>query len=135
MSTINTKSRAEDYKDLDLDFIKKPGSKDISKKIGEEAVKRSLRNLILTNFYDRPFQPRIGCNAQKLLFENFTEVTAILLSNAIKEVIANFEPRVDVMAVSVIPSPDDNAYTANIVFKVKNRLEPYVVDIFLERIR
>jgi predicted component of type VI protein secretion system len=62
-------------------------------------------------------------------------MTAIMLSNAIKEVIANFEPRVDVSAVSVIASPDENAYTANIVFKVKNRLEPFVLDVFLERVR
>jgi phage baseplate assembly protein W len=135
MSTINTTSRVPDYKDLDLDFFRKPGSKDISKKIGEEAVKRAIRNLILTNFYDRLFQPEIGCNAQKLLFEPFTEITAILLSNAIKEVVTNFEPRVDIVAVNVIPSYDDNAYTANIIFKVKNRLEPYVVDVILERIR
>jgi phage baseplate assembly protein W len=135
MSTINTKSRETDYKDLDLDFFRKPGNKDISRKIGEEAVKRSIRNLILTNFYDRLFQPVIGSNVQKLLFENFTEVTAILISNAIKEVIANFEPRVEVLAVNVIPAPDDNAFTANIVFRVLNRTEPYVLDVFLERIR
>lgn len=135
MSTINTKSRAPDYKDLDLDFVRKPGNKDISKKIGEEAVKRSIRNLILTNFYDRPFQPAIGSNVQKLLFENFTEITAILVSNAIKEVIANFEPRVIVLGVNVIPAPDNNAFTATITFRVLNRTEPYVLDVFLERIR
>lgn len=135
MSTINTKARVTDYKDLDLDFFRKPGSKDISKKIGEEAVKRSIRNLILTNFYDRPFQPAIGSNVQKLLFENFTEITAILISSAIKEVIANFEPRVIVLGVSVIPSPDNNAFTATITFRVLNRTEPYVLDVFLERIR
>lgn len=135
MSTINTKSRAPDYKDLDLDFVRKPGNKDISKKIGEEAVKRSIRNLILTNFYDRPFQPAIGSNVQKLLFENFTEITAILISNAIKEVIANFEPRVIVLGVNVIPAPDNNAFTATITFRVLNRTEPYVLDVFLERIR
>lgn len=135
MSTINTKPRLPDYKDLDLDFIRKPGNKDISKKIGEEAVKRSIRNLILTNFYDRPFQPAIGSNVQKLLFENFTEITAILISNAIKEVIANFEPRVVVLGVNVIPAPDNNAFTANITFRVLNRTEPYVLDVFLERIR
>lgn len=135
MSTINTKARVTDYKDLDLDFIRKPGSKDISKKIGEEAVKRSIRNLILTNFYDRLFQPSIGSNVQKLLFENFTEVTAILISSAIKEVIANFEPRVEVLSVSVIPSPDNNAFTANIIYRVLNRTEPYVLDVFLERVR
>lgn len=135
MSIINTKARVTDYRDLDLDFVRKPGSKDISKKVGEEAVKRSLRNLILTNFYDRPFQPSIGSSVQKLLFENFTEVTAILVSNAIKEVVTNFEPRVTVLAVDVQPEPDDNALTATIVFRIRNREEPYTINVFLERIR
>lgn len=135
MSTINTKARLPDYTDLDLDFNRKPGNKDITKKIGDEAVKRSIRNLILTNFYDRPFQPRIGSNVQKLLFENFTDITAILISNAIKEVINNFEPRANVLGVDVIPSPDNNAFTANITFSIRNRTEPFVIDIFLERIR
>lgn len=135
MSKINTKARLPDYADLDLDFNRKPGSKDVTKKIGDEAVKRSIRNLILTNFYDRPFQPRIGSSVQKLLFENFTDITAILISNAIKEVINNFEPRVTVLGVDVIPSPDDNAFTANITFTIRNRAEPFVIDVFLERIR
>lgn len=135
MSKINTKARVPDYSDLDLDFNRKPGSKDITKKIGDEAVKRSVRNLILTNFYDRPFQPKVGSNVQKLLFENFSDVTAILISSAIKEVISNFEPRVTVLGVDVIPSPDDNAFTANITFTIKNRTEPFVLDVFLERIR
>lgn len=135
MSKINTKARVLDYSDLDLDFNRKPGSKDITKKIGDEAVKRSVRNLILTNFYDRPFQPKVGSNVQKLLFENFSDVTAILISSAIKEVISNFEPRVTVLGVDVIPSPDDNAFTANITFTIKNRTEPFVLDVFLERIR
>lgn len=135
MSIINTKARVPDYSDLDLDFNRKPGNKDITKKIGDEAVKRSIRNLILTNFYDRPFQPRIGSNVQKLLFENFSDITAILISNAIKEVIRNFEPRVNVLGVDVIPSPDNNAFTANITFTIRNRTEPFVIDVFLERIR
>lgn len=135
MSVINTKSRAPDYSDLDLDFLRKPGSKDITKKIGEAAIQRSIRNLIFTNFYDRPFQPKIGSNVYKLLFSNVNEITAILLSDAIKEVIANFEPRCTLTAVDVVPNEDSNAYTATIFYKIKNRPEPYVFDIFLERIR
>lgn len=135
MSVINTKSRTPDYSDLDLDFIRKPGSKDITKKIGEAAIQRSIRNLVFTNFYDRLFQPRIGSNVHKLLFANVNEFTAILLSDAIKEVIGNFESRCTVTAVDVIPSEDNNAYTATIYYRIKNRPEPYVFDIFLERIR
>ena len=63
-------ARALDYQDLDLDFIAHPVRKDIVKKTGPDAVARAIRNLVLTNFYDRPFRPYIGSNAQKLLFEN-----------------------------------------------------------------
>lgn len=135
MSIINTKSRVPDYTDLDLDFFAKPGSKDISKKVGEEAIKRSIRNLILTNFYDRLFQPNIGSNVYKLLFSNVTDVTAILISDAIREVITNFEPRCIVLAVDVLPTEDNNAYTATITYQLLNRPEPVVTEIFLERIR
>lgn len=135
MSIINTKSRVPDYADLDLDFLAKPGSKDISKKVGEEAIKRSIRNLIFTNFYDRLFQPRIGSNIYKLLFSTVTDVTAILISDAIKEVITNFEPRCEILSVDVIPSEDLNGYSATITYQLLNRPEPLVTEVFLERIR
>lgn len=135
MSVINTKSRVPDYSDLDLDFIAKPGTKDITKKIGEEAIKRSIRNIIFTNFYDRLFNPTFGSNIYRLLFSNVTDVTAILISDAVKEVLRNYEPRCSVLAADVSPSEDMNAYNVRITYTILNRPEPYVTDIFLERIR
>lgn len=135
MSVINTKSRVPDYSDLDLDFIAKPGSKDITKKIGEEAIKRSIRNIIFTNFYDRLFQPNIGSNIYRLLFSNVSDVTAILISDAVKQVIKNFEPRCTVLAADVTPSEDLNTYIVRITYTILNRPEPYITEIFLERIR
>ena len=135
MSTINLKSRAPDYSDLDLDFIRKPGTGDISKKISEDAIKRSIRNLVLTNFYERPFRSFIGSNVQKLLFENMSSFTAQLIINAVKEVLDNFEPRCRVLDIACGVNFDNNGYDLTIRFTPVSRLEPTITNIFLERIR
>ena len=128
-------SRNPDYTDLDLDFTAHPTTKDLVKKKGVDAIKRSVRNLILSNFYERPFRPWLGSNAHKLLFENISPITANLLSDAIREVIQNYEPRVQLINVDVNMSEDDNGYVASISFVIINRQEPAVFNIFLERIR
>ena len=130
-----TIARAPDYSDLDLDFIKHPTTGDIVKKKGVDAIKRSLRNLILTNFYDRPFRHSIGSNAQKLLFENANHITANLLKDAVKEVINRFEPRIIVLGLDVKFDYDNNGYSVTITYSLVNRPEPLVSTIFLERIR
>jgi hypothetical protein len=132
---INKISRQPDYSDLDLDFIAHPTTGDVMKKKGVEAIKRSVRNLILTNFYDRPFVSRIGSNAQKLLFENGNLLTANFLKDAIVEVVSNFEPRVLLQDVLVEFDYDNNGYNASIQFIILNRNEPVVTSLFLERIR
>ena len=135
MIRINTTSRAADYSDLDLDFIVKPGTKEIQKKVGVEALKRSVRNLVLTNFYERPFRHYVGSNAQKILFDPITNITAHMLNTAIRETIENFEPRVSIISIETTPKYDQNGYEAKITFKPVNRLEPVVTTLFLERIR
>lgn len=132
---MTTKSRQTDFADLDLDFIAHPVTGDVVKKTGPDAVARAIRNLVMTNFYDRPFQSYIGTNAQKLLFENITPTTARLLEQFITDAINNFEPRASVIGVKVITAPDRNGYYAKIVFSVVNRPEPYSITTFLERIR
>lgn len=128
-------SRAKDYSDLDLDFTVHPVTKDVVKKIGPNAIARSIRNLVLTNFYERPFRSFIGSNAQKMLFENINPITANVLQDQIRDVILSFEPRATISTISVTPDIDNNGYTARIVFTVNNRPEPYTTTIFLERIR
>lgn len=132
MATIN---RKPDYIDLNLDFMAHPTTGDVMRLTGEEAIKRSIRNLILTNFYDRPFRSYIGSNASKLLFENANALTASFLKDAIREVIGNYEPRVSVRDVSIFVDSDNNGYVATIVFSVVNRIDPLTTVIFLERIR
>ena len=104
-------------------------------KKGPDAVKRSVRNLILTNFYDRPFRPGIGSNASRLLFENASPLISNFLADAIKEVISNFEPRVDLVDVKIQFDNDNNGYNATLSYIILNRGEPVVTNIFLERIR
>lgn len=132
-------TRRNDYSDLDLDFIAHPTTGDVVKKTGVDAIKRSVRNLILTNFYDRPFRSYIGSNAQKLLFDNINIFTATFLRDAIEEVITNFEPRIrlpeDGSAIEVSVNPDLNGYNVRITIIVVNRGEPVTISLFLERLR
>lgn len=128
-------SRAKDYTDIDLDFNVHPVTKDINKVVGPTAIGRAIRNLVLTNFYERPFRSYIGSSAQKLLFDNITPLVANMLERHIRDVIENFETRATLSTVSVVADPDNNGYTARVVFQINNRQEPYVTTIFLERVR
>jgi phage baseplate assembly protein W len=128
------------YSDLDLDFLAHPTTKDVLKKTGVEAIKRSIRNLVLTNFYDRKFQHHIGSNAVKMLFDNVSPLLEVFLRDAIIEVIENFEPRVHLVdnehsGVFVQVDPDKNGYNVRIEFIVVNTGERAYTGIFLERIR
>jgi phage baseplate assembly protein W len=132
--------REPDYSDLDLDFIPHPATGDVVKKKGVDAIKRSVRNLVLTNFYDRPFRSWIGSNAQKLLFDNINPMTANFLKNAIRETIENLEPRVKLQpdqndGIIVSVDPDNNGYNVRISFIIISRSEPAIINLFLERIR
>jgi phage baseplate assembly protein W len=140
MRPVQKITRKFDYSDLDLDFIAHPTTKDVVKKTGLDAIRRSVRNLILTNFYDRKFRSYIGSNAQKILFDNINPFTATFLKDAIIEVIENFEPRVklaedDDNGVIVAVNPDQNGYNVRITFTPINTGAPTVINLFLERIR
>ena len=128
-------NRLPDYTDLDLDFLRHPATSDVSKKIGDEAIKRSIRNLIFTNHYERPFQSYIGSNIRRLLFDNASPITASLLKDAIAEVINNFEPRVRLTDVTVTDDSDNNGYSVRLQYIILNREMPITTNIFLERIR
>lgn len=135
MANLNFKNRLPDYTDLDLDFFANPTTGDVVKKVGEEAIKRSVRNLIFTNFYERPFQSYIGSSVRQLLFENVTPMTISFIETAIRDVINNFEPRVRLLKVIVSADIDRNGFSAELHYVIKNREEPIITSIFLERIR
>ena len=123
------------YKDLNLNFEKNTVTKDIQKITDVEAVKRSVRNLINTNHYEKPFHPEIGSNLRAMLFENLTPQMNHLISKQIEMLIRNYEPRVRLVQVNAQPSYDRNGYLATISFYVLNYPEPVVVENFLERLR
>jgi|TARA_B100001758_G_scaffold94579_1_gene80835 phage baseplate assembly protein W len=124
------------YKDLDLFFGKTQGSDDISKITDIEAVKRSVRNLVLTNFYEKPFHPEIGSGVRDILFENMTPVTSVVLAKKVEDVIENFEPRARLIGVRALPNLDRNEYEVTIEFFVVNTPTELVdMTIFLEVLR
>lgn len=135
MANLVFKNRDPDYYDLDLDFLRHPATGDIVRKSGDDAIKRSVRNLIFTNFYERPFRSYIGCSARQILFENINPLTASFLETAIRDVINNFEPRVRLLAVTVTTDNDRNGYTAQLQYVIINKEQPIVTSIFLERVR
>ena len=134
MATIQTNT-TRDFKDLDLSFNIHPIKKDVNKHTGEIAVINSVKNLVLTNHYERPFQPDLGSNVRRLLFENVDPIVAAQLEREISETITNFEPRVQVSKVVAIPSPDENSYKVELEFFVINLPNPVTISFFLERIR
>ena len=119
-SRQNEKRSSRVYRDLNLNFSTNPITQDVTAVTDVNAVKRSVRNLLLTNHYDRPFHPEIGSNVQALLFENFGPITGNQLSRQIEELIANFEPRARVESVECFPLPDVNTYDIRIYFYVEN---------------
>ena len=116
----NEKRSSRVYKDLNLNFNFNPITKDVTTVTDVIAVKRSVRNLLLTNHHERPFHPEIGSNVTALLFENFGPITGNQLARQIEEMIANFEPRARVESVECFPLPDTNTYDIRIYFYVEN---------------
>ena len=129
------KTNTRSWSDLDLDFLSHPTTNDIVKKKDVEAIKRSVRNLILTNKFERPFHPEIGSDITATLFEIVSPTTAIVLQSAIREVLTNFEPRVRLIDISVLGDIDKNGYYVTIKFQPINTPDPVKIDLFLERLR
>ena len=132
----NESSRsARIYKDLDLDFQKNTATKDIQKLTDIEAVKRSVRNLIKLNHYEKPFRPEGGSNLRAMLFEKITPQINHAISKQIDLLIRNYEPRCRLVQLNVQPDVDRNGYRASISFYVVNSPERVEVETFLERLR
>jgi len=123
------------FKDLDLDFTRNVVTNDVVKIENVNAVKRSVKNLIQTNNYERPFHPELGCGIRELLFENFTPLTGIFIRRKVEEVITNYEPRARLSQVTVNEQPDRNGIEVTVYFYVMNIPEPVSVSTLLQRIR
>ena len=124
------------YTDLDLFFGRKASDRDVSEVVDVQAVKRSIRNLVLLNTYEKPFHPEISSGVRGMLFELMTPIIASILARKIEDVIENFEPRARLTSVRAIPDFDRNSYTVSIEFYVVNTPTELVdLTIFLERLR
>jgi len=133
--TNKSKRSSRVYKDLNLDFQQNSATKDIQKMLDVESVKRSVRNLINLNYYEKPFHPEIGSNLRGLLFENITPQISHYIGKQIEMLIKNYEPRCRLVDVSNRPNLDRNGYSVSISFYVVNTPNPVVVETFLERLR
>ena len=123
------------FSDIKQNLTPHPATGDLARNVNLDAIKASVRNLVLTEFYDRPFKPNIGSNVMSYLFEPISPVTEENIGDAITEVIENYEPRAELLNVQVHAYPDDNGYSASIIFRAVNNTQPTQMDIFLERIR
>jgi len=130
-----TDSQKTIFSDIDLAFIGHPITKQLSRKKNREAVRQSVKSLILTDFYERPFKSNIGCGIRNYLFELFTPATKQQMETAIKEVIANHEPRADIIEVLVEDRPEQHAVTVSVAFFIVNDPDPIILDVILERVR
>ena len=133
----NTSTRnIRKYVDLDLFFEKKIPNNDVNKITDIQAVKRSVRNLVLLNPYEKPFHPEIGIGVRGMLFELMTPFVAAQLTKKVEDVINNFEPRARLVSVRSIPDYDRNAYEVSVEFYVVNAPTELVdLTVMLERLR
>ena len=127
------------YKDLSLFFTPNPVSGDVTMVTDVQDIKRSVRNLIMTNRFEKPFHPEVASHVRDLLFEPFSQVTINLLRNRIETVLTNYEPRVTLTDVQVedpdFQKMDNNELNVRIFFTLKNDPEIQTVDVLLERLR
>lgn len=123
------------YSDIDFTFTRKPVTNDVAISYDDMAVIRSIRNLLLTNNYERPFNPELGSNINALLFEPVSPLTSASLQTEIENTINNYEPRALLKSVVVSSKPDQNAYEVTLEFYIQNATLPTTVTILLERNR
>ena len=132
----NTARATTQYTDLDLFFGRKSSNNDIRQVTDAQAVKRSLRNLVQLNTYEKPFHPEIAGGVRELLFEPMSPIIAVVIARKIEDVITNFEPRARLVSVRSIPDLDRNAYEVSVEFYIVNAPTELVdLSIMLERLR
>ena len=129
------KFQSRDYTDLDLNFRSHPFTKDVLLKKGDNSIKQSVKNLVLTRKGEKPFHPEIGSHIYTHLFDNMTVDTVVNIKTTIEDVINTYEPRVILSSVDVVANPDQNLYDVTIIFRLINEPDPITVEFFIERLR
>ena len=133
--TNESKRNPRSFKDIDLDFGRNTVTNDVNVVTNIIAIKRAVKNLVQTNYYERPFHPELGCGVRGLLFENFTPLTAIYLKRKISEVLNNYEPRIELTDVAVDDDQDGNRLVVDIYFTIIGVQGPQQVSTILKRLR
>ena len=123
------------FSDIDLNFTKHPVTGDITRRYDENAIKASVKNLLLTRNFERPFHSEIGSPIRALMFELPGPMFDVMLQRAIIDVINNFEPRVEIIDVRVNDASDENSVYITLEFKIVNTERPITLDLALERTR
>lgn len=123
------------FSDLDLNFTAHPVTGDVSMRYDENAIKAAVKNLVLTQNYERPFHSEIGSPVHALLFDLSTPLLAVTLQRVIADLINNHEPRVSLISVTPKVSPDNNSVYITIIFNILNTQRPITLDLVLERTR
>ena len=133
--TNNSKRSNRIYKDLNVSFTKNPATKDVARLFDVQAIKRAVKNIILTNKYERPFNPDFGCNLRGFLFENITEPLLVIIKDRVAMAIEKYEPRVSVEDVVVKNDIDKNGINIQVSFLINGVEAPVTVSTFLQRVR
>ena len=123
------------YRDFFTDFSMHSATGELNTKTNEEAVKQSIRNLLLTDKYERPMQPSIGSGLKGMLFENYLPETQIAIKQVVTDCIEYYEPRANLIDVIVVPELDGTSVTVTVTFGIINKPDPVNLDIVLERMR
>ena len=133
--TNNSKRSNRIYKDLNMSFTKNPATKDVARLFDVQAIKRAVKNIILTNKYERPFNPDFGCNLRGFLFENITEPLLVIIKDRVAMAIEKYEPRVSVEDVVLKNDIDNNGINIQVSFLINGVEAPVTVSTFLQRVR
>ena len=135
-STTNKSKRSNRiYSDLNLSFTKNPATKDVAKLFDVQAIKRAVKNIILTNKYERPFNSDFGCNLRGFLFENITEPLLVIIKDRVAMAIEKYEPRVTIEDVVVKDDQEKNGLSIMVSFLINGTEAPVSVSTFLQRVR
>lgn len=130
-----SRRKTETYSDFHKDLTLSPVNFDISRKLDEDSIKESIRNIVMTNRGERLFQPNLGCDIRRMLFENFTPDMVITAKDMINNAVKTFEPRAEIVGVDIITGIDINSLDIIIVYSIINRQEPLTLVITLDKVR
>ena len=130
-----SRRKTETYSDFHKDLTLSPVNFDISRKLDEDSIKESIRNIVMTNRGERLFQPNLGCDIRRMLFENFTPDMVITAKDMINNAVKTFEPRAEIVGVDIITGVDINSLDIIIVYSIINRQEPLTLVITLDKVR